>query len=292
MCDHSTVEPTLRYPDECRGIPTGYLSLLEHRLSETESLLYHALSELRALALRDEPGSGLVALENPGRYRTYREVGGGKKTKMEEWRMYPLGTLEEVERWRRFVGGELGGVETHDEIPDESSRVQSAEYQNLPNEQPTHTNSDRDLLVSSNVEAGSEFSVAAGLIGVSRVHDRTQNQKQQSANPNSASSTNQLSNFLDSTTLPRSHSTPGNVQGLPGTAYAAGSTPTRDMQTFGIAPEPDLRTQSRPDNQSHNTDGSGTPFPSHDPDTDNGSDLDITHQNVGRKSLLGTEKVG
>jgi len=34
-----------------------------------------------------------------------REVNMGKQARMEEWKDYPLKDTEEVETWRRFLGG-------------------------------------------------------------------------------------------------------------------------------------------------------------------------------------------
>lgn len=76
-----------------RGIPTGYLGLLEQRLNETEKVLYKTLSELAA---RD----GLKARE-----WTPREAGMSKHERMKEWKEYPLNGEGCIERWRGLFGG-------------------------------------------------------------------------------------------------------------------------------------------------------------------------------------------
>ncbi|KAH7386271.1 hypothetical protein BKA64DRAFT_680546 [Cadophora sp. MPI-SDFR-AT-0126] len=170
-----------------RGIPTGYLGLLEQRLSETEILLYHALSELRALKLQQNTYSsipGTLDIPDP----IPRETNAPKQVRMEEWKEYPLKKEEDIERWRKFIGGEtespMGyGGPTLPEHP---------AYHDAPNQQysetdppPTYPDTDMD------------FNVAEGLMGLSQRHGQNQPQTQNSINNAEVPPPTQLSAILN-----------------------------------------------------------------------------------------------
>ena len=92
QCETSRIQ--CRYSESNkRGIPTGYLGLLEQRLNETEAALFGALSELRGL------GSSKPL---------QRDANPSKMTRMEEWKEYPLQGEGGLERWFQLLGTNQG----------------------------------------------------------------------------------------------------------------------------------------------------------------------------------------
>ncbi|KAH8653249.1 hypothetical protein BGZ60DRAFT_519762 [Tricladium varicosporioides] len=88
-------------PKAIKGIPTGYLGLLEQRLNETEEALYRALAELAALKSRANlSGSGDLQIHD----LALRDLNTNKHARMAEWKEYPLKKQEELERWQQFMG--------------------------------------------------------------------------------------------------------------------------------------------------------------------------------------------
>ncbi|KAJ5542395.1 hypothetical protein N7535_004815 [Penicillium sp. DV-2018c] len=72
-----------------RGLPLGYVSQLEHRLSETEAALYGALTSLRSLG---QPITMHASAKTDA-------VSRQKATRMEEWLQLPLREWADMERW-------------------------------------------------------------------------------------------------------------------------------------------------------------------------------------------------
>ncbi|KAK0112093.1 hypothetical protein ONS96_001352 [Cadophora gregata f. sp. sojae] len=159
-----------------RGIPTGYLGLLEQRLGETEVLLYRALSELRALKLQQNSYPGVTStLDIPDPIT--REANAPKPVRMEEWKEYPLKYEEEVERWRQYMsGGRETSIGYDEGFSGEQSQVNNSYYSNPTNQfsnpDPSQTYHDTDM----------DFNVAAGLVGLSQSHGQIQLQTQNTNN--------------------------------------------------------------------------------------------------------------
>ncbi|KAL5331744.1 hypothetical protein ACEPPN_001281 [Leptodophora sp. 'Broadleaf-Isolate-01'] len=180
-----------------RGIPTGYLGLLEQRLGETEVLLYHALSELRALKLENTfnpiPETLLIPDLIP------RDVNRSKQVRMEEWREYRLRTADEVERWRQFLGGGLEAPAAYDEFSGEQSHPEHPGYYSPPNQQFSNPDPDPSLSYRDN---DMDFNVATGLMGLSQNQSQNQIQHQQTTNTDSDPPPTQLSAILNPAGFP------------------------------------------------------------------------------------------
>ncbi len=78
---------------------------MEQRLSNTEVLLYNALSQLRVLKVDAFPGSSDSLIDVQVPEPIPREVNMSKHARMEEWKQHPLKKSEDVERWRKFMAG-------------------------------------------------------------------------------------------------------------------------------------------------------------------------------------------
>ena len=79
----------------CRGIPSGYLNALEQRLNDTEIALHEALSELAKLRqmvpYAEQPLQPCLSLTRVAQL--------SKATRMAEWKLYPLNSSQDIERW-------------------------------------------------------------------------------------------------------------------------------------------------------------------------------------------------
>ena len=76
-----------------RGIPGGYLSALEQRLTDTETALYDAISEIHRRNGDSQGLSQIVPLSS------VRSSKASKTSRLAEWTMYPLKSLEDVDHW-------------------------------------------------------------------------------------------------------------------------------------------------------------------------------------------------
>lgn len=86
--------------DDTRGIPTGYLGLLEQRLQKTEEALYKTLSELNLLKSSGHSSdSGNFVSQELLR----RDLNANKHARMEEWKEYPLEGPGAIEKWQRYM---------------------------------------------------------------------------------------------------------------------------------------------------------------------------------------------
>ncbi|KAF2098935.1 hypothetical protein NA57DRAFT_76169 [Rhizodiscina lignyota] len=112
-----------------RGLPAGYLNSLEHRLTETEAALFHALNELYG-----EPtdAHGLPNLRDTLTQR----VSSSKIDAVREWKSLPLETREDAHQWwltRRSVFSQA----TSDLHMSSNDQPPTAKSQNGPgNSQP------------------------------------------------------------------------------------------------------------------------------------------------------------
>ncbi|KAJ5143747.1 uncharacterized protein N7515_002534 [Penicillium bovifimosum] len=94
-----------------RGLPLGYLSQLEHRLSETEAALYGALTSLRSLG---QPSAAPAS-------RKTDAVPRQKAALMKEWSQLPLREWHDMERWLTTMSDQFTMEQPGGLVP-ESSR--------------------------------------------------------------------------------------------------------------------------------------------------------------------------
>ncbi|KAG4439780.1 hypothetical protein IFR05_004748 [Cadophora sp. M221] len=174
------------------GIPTGYLGLLEQRLGETEVVLYHALSELRALKLQNPfiPIPGNIVIPEP----IFRDPNPTKQFRMEEWREYRLRTRDEVERWRQFLSGGLETLVAHDGFSSEQSHPKHPGYHSPANQQFSNPDPDPSLGYQDN---DMDFNAATDLTGLSQNQNQNQIQHQQTTNTNLEPPPTQLAAILN-----------------------------------------------------------------------------------------------
>ncbi|OSS43938.1 hypothetical protein B5807_11348 [Epicoccum nigrum] len=81
-----------------RGIPSGYVSLIEQRLVETELLVLELLSALQETGGSIENQHRLS--ENQRRLLEHIAQKQSKTDKIEEWKCFPLGTDQQRQAWR------------------------------------------------------------------------------------------------------------------------------------------------------------------------------------------------
>ncbi|KAH7317681.1 hypothetical protein BKA65DRAFT_514968 [Rhexocercosporidium sp. MPI-PUGE-AT-0058] len=246
QCDASKLSCTYVESNK-RGIPTGYLGLLEQRLGETEVLLYQALSELQTLKLQNifqsVPRSPAIPDPIP------REVNPSKQVRMEEWREYPLRTADEVERWRRFLGGDMKIPDVYDGLLGEQSRQEHQGYHSPPNQPFSDPNLDQDPPLTHQ-DNSMDFDVANGLMGLSQTNDQNQTQYQQTTNTNSDPPPTQLSAILNPANFP---SPPSGIQHTHNLSHTTNYTadfnpsPAQDMSmNHGIADTDQARRDPGP----------------------------------------------
>ncbi|CAG8960436.1 hypothetical protein HYFRA_00008155 [Hymenoscyphus fraxineus] len=118
QCENSQI--VCKYSESNRrGIPTGYLGLLEQRLQKTEEALYKTLSELKLLK---DNQSGPDKPTIPA-LKSY-DANTSKQTRMEEWKDYPLESSQDLENWQRYMRSNevsvQGGERTESQRPNRS----------------------------------------------------------------------------------------------------------------------------------------------------------------------------
>jgi hypothetical protein len=93
-----------RLTDTFRGLPGGYLSTLEQRLSDTETVLFDAITELQRVKENMSPHLSFRAVH----LNSARPSKITRTSRPAEWSKYPLKCPEDVEhRWMSF--GEKDG---------------------------------------------------------------------------------------------------------------------------------------------------------------------------------------
>ncbi|KAH6625551.1 hypothetical protein C7974DRAFT_396279 [Boeremia exigua] len=99
ICSQCTVTGvTCRYPQiNKRGIPSGYVSLIEQRLHETEIFVLEVLSVLQELGASVEQRHRLS--NNQRQLLTDIAQKQLKSDKIEEWKSSPLGTDQQRQAW-------------------------------------------------------------------------------------------------------------------------------------------------------------------------------------------------
>lgn len=78
-----------------RGLPTGYITALEHRLTETEAALF-----VHASSRRVPPGDVEQVAHRVG---TLNDT-TARNARIESWKQLPLTSEADIERWRLDIG--------------------------------------------------------------------------------------------------------------------------------------------------------------------------------------------
>ncbi|OJK01769.1 hypothetical protein ASPACDRAFT_116747 [Aspergillus aculeatus ATCC 16872] len=94
VCTQCSPDPSkCVYPESGkRGLPLGYLNLIEQRLADTEQALFEALTTIREL----NASHGGMVVQTTRKAADMRP----KNARMQEWSQLPLSGWAERERWR------------------------------------------------------------------------------------------------------------------------------------------------------------------------------------------------